>query len=157
MVPRGHWLPEKISSFWKKYKAAQEESNLTVIKPAEYQVVNIADVSESQKHLTLSKRNKLRTLLEKYQPLFMGKKGTYNGPPIQLELLPDSKPFYGKPFPIPHAYQQVTKDEINWLESIGILRKVSSSDWAAPTFITPKKNQTIRVITDFRGLNKCLK
>jgi hypothetical protein len=41
MVPRGHWSPEKISSFWKKYKAAQEESNITVIKPAEYQVANI--------------------------------------------------------------------------------------------------------------------
>jgi hypothetical protein len=34
---------------------------------------------------------------------------------------------------------------------------VTSSEWAAPTFIIPKKNQTVRVITDFRGLNQCLK
>ncbi len=87
----------------------------------------------------------------------MGKRGNYNGPPIQLDLIPGSKPFYGKPFPIPQAYQKVTRDEINLLEENGILTKVSSSEWAVPTFIIPKKNQTVRVITDFRGLNKCLK
>jgi hypothetical protein len=74
-----------------------------------------------------------------------------------LELIPGSKPFYAKPFSIPKAYQQVTKDEIVCLESIGLLTKVTAAEWAAPTFIIPKKNQTVRVITDFRGLNKCLK
>jgi hypothetical protein len=43
------------------------------------------------------------------------------------------------------------------LESIGLLTKVSSSEWAAPIFVVPKKDQTVRVITDFRGLNKSLK
>jgi hypothetical protein len=37
-----------------------------------------------------------------------------------------------------------------------LLTQVASSEWAAPTFIIPKKNNTVRVITDFRGLNKCL-
>jgi hypothetical protein len=68
MVSRGHWLPEKISSFWKKYKAAQEESNITIIKPAEYQVANIADVTESQKHLTL------RHLISKFSNTVYGEK-----------------------------------------------------------------------------------
>jgi len=89
--------------------------------------------------------------------LFQGKRGHYNGDPIELELLPNAKPFYGKPFSIPKAYQQLTKDEIARFESIGLLTKVTSSKWAAPTFIIPKKNQTVRVITDFRGLNQCLK
>jgi len=73
-----------------------------------------------------------------------------------LELVPGSKPFYGKPFSIPKAYEQVTKDEIHRLESLGLLTPGASSQWAAPTFIIPKKNNTVRVITDFRGLNKCL-
>ncbi len=157
MVPRGHWSRKNISSFWKQFKIAQEEANLTVIKPAEYKLADITEVAGNQKHLSLSKRNKLRTLLAKFQPLFMGKRGNYNGPPIQLELLHGSKPLYGKLFPIPQAYQKITRDEINRLEENGILVKVSSSEWAAPTFIIPKKNQTVRVITDFRGLNKCLK
>jgi len=76
---------------------------------------------------------------------------------IQLELIPGCKPFYRKPFSIPKAYQQVTKDEIAQLERIGLLTKVTASKGAAPTFIIPKKKQTVHIITDFRGLNKCLK
>jgi hypothetical protein len=48
------------------------------------------------------------------------------------------------------------KDEIKRLESLEILKPIASSEWAAPTFIIPKKNNTVRVIADFRGLNKCL-
>jgi len=48
------------------------------------------------------------------------------------------------------------KDEIKRLESLEILKPIASSEWAAPTFIIPKKNNTVCVITDFRGLNKCL-
>jgi len=66
-------------------------------------------------------------MLIDFQDLFKGQRGQYNGEPIELELLPGSKPFYAKPFSIPKA------------------------------FIIPKKNKTVRVITDFRGLNKCLK
>jgi hypothetical protein len=74
-----------------------------------------------------------------------------------LELLPDSKPFYAKPFSISKAYQQVTKNEIECLKSIGILTKIESSEWAAPMFIILKKNNKVCIITDFHGLNKCLK
>jgi hypothetical protein len=44
--------------------------------------------------------------------------------------------------------------EINRLESIGVLKRQSSSQWASPTFIIPKKAITVRTITDFRELNK---
>jgi hypothetical protein len=155
MVPRGHWSKENISSFWRKLKVEQEEeTNLTEIK--EYKFTDIVEVVNAQQHLSLAERNKLKTMLTKFQPLLMGQRGKYNGPPVELELLPGSKPCYGKPFPIPKAYLKVTKDEISRLESIRFLTKVSSSEWAAPTFVIPEKNQTVRVITDFRGLNKCL-
>jgi hypothetical protein len=136
---------------------ATNELQVAEIKPAEYKPVNIDDVVEKQTHLTPTKRTQLRTMLVEFQDLFQGQRGHYNGDPIELELLPGSKPFYAKPFSIPKAYQQVTRDEIARLESIGLLTKVTASEWAAPTFIIPKKNQTVRVITDFRGSNKCLK
>ncbi len=98
----------------------------------------------------------MKTTLFDFQSLFQVERGNFKGEPIMLDLLPGSKPFYGKPFSIPKAYQQVTKDEIFRLESIGFT-KVTSSKWATPTFIIPKKNSTVHVITDFRGLNKCLK
>jgi len=44
--------------------------------------------------------------------------------------------------------------EINRLVGIGVLKRQSSSRWASPTFIIPKKDMTVRTITDFRKLNK---
>jgi hypothetical protein len=37
------------------------------------------------------------------------------------------------------------------------LKRCSDYEWAAPTFIIPKKNGTVRFISDFRRLNKELK
>jgi hypothetical protein len=37
--------------------------------------------------------------------------------------------------------------------NIGVLEEYYSSEWASPSFVTPKKNGTIRVVTDFRKLN----
>jgi hypothetical protein len=111
---------------------------------------------DKQTHLSPEEREKLRNVLLDFTELFQGKCGKYNGEPVSLELIPGSKPYYGKPFSIPKAYEQVTKDEIKRLEALGLLTQIASSEWAAPTFIIPKKNNTVRVITDFRGLNKCL-
>jgi hypothetical protein len=37
------------------------------------------------------------------------------------------------------------------------MQKCHESEWAAPTFIQPKKTGNVRVLTDFRQLNKYLK
>ena len=47
------------------------------------------------------------------------------------------------------------RTEVDRLCRIGVLRKVNRSEWAAPTFFIPKKNNgTVRFISDFRDLNK---
>ena len=40
---------------------------------------------------------------------------------------------------------------------LGILKWEGESEWAFPSFIIPKSNQTVRFISDFRELNKLLK
>jgi len=114
-------------------------------------------VVSKQTHLTPDEQLQLNNLLFEIQDVLQGKKGDFNGEPIDLELVPGATPFYARPFSIPKAYQQITKDEIQRLESIRILTRITSSEWVAPTFIIPKKNNAIHIITDFRGLNKCLK
>jgi hypothetical protein len=49
--------------------------------------------------------------------------------------------------------------EIVRLMDIGVLEEEPdySSEWALPSFAIPKKNRTIRVVTDFRKLNLLLK
>ena len=58
---------------------------------------------------------------------------------------------------MPQAYEAMTKKEIDRLTSIGILKKSHESKWAAPTFIQPKKMGDVRVVIDFRQLNKNIK
>jgi Reverse transcriptase (RNA-dependent DNA polymerase) len=43
------------------------------------------------------------------------------------------------------------------VEIIGVLKKVNRSEWAAPLFIIPKKDDTVSFINDFRELNKRIK
>jgi Reverse transcriptase (RNA-dependent DNA polymerase) len=47
--------------------------------------------------------------------------------------------------------------EVDRLVEIGVLKKVNRSEWAAPSFIIPKKDGTVRFINDFRALNKRIK
>jgi hypothetical protein len=49
--------------------------------------------------------------------------------------------------------------EIVRLVDIGVLEEDYSSEWASesPSFAIPKKNGTMRVVTDFRKLNLLLK
>jgi hypothetical protein len=134
MVPCGYWTKTKISTVaktWNSNKSTQkqveEELRLAKILPAEYKPKDITDIMQQQTHLTARERKQLLTVLFDLQDLFQGKCGNFNGEPITLELIPGSKPFYRKPFSIPKPYQQITKNEIAWLESLGVLTKVPSA------------------------------
>ena len=58
---------------------------------------------------------------------------------------------------MPTSLEKTTKKEINRLSNIGVLKKDHESEWAAPTFVQPKKTGDIRILTDFRKLNDKLK
>ena len=76
--------------------------------------------------------------------------------PVHFELKPGSKPYHAKPFPIPKAYENLTKEECKRFSKDTIWHHTLDSTWAAPSFIVPKKTGDVRVVTDFRELNKCI-
>ena len=80
--------------------------------------------------------------------------GKYTGSTYKIELKEDVKPYHAKPFPIAKVHKPTLKKEVKRLVEIGVLRKINISEWAAPTFIISKKNNTVRFISDFRELNK---
>jgi hypothetical protein len=48
--------------------------------------------------------------------------------------------------------------EVNHLCDIDVVEPVDgSSEWAAPSFIQPKKDGFVWCLTDFQELNKCIK
>jgi hypothetical protein len=54
-------------------------------------------------------------------------------------------------------HHDTLKHEKERLVKLGLLERCRDSEWAAPTFIIPKKNSTVRFICDFRKLNEMLK
>jgi hypothetical protein len=46
------------------------------------------------------------------------------------------------------------RNEVERLCRLNVLRRCNESEWAAPSFGTPKKNGQIRFVSDFRQLNK---
>jgi hypothetical protein len=57
-------------------------------------------------------------------------------------------------FPIPKKQMETLTKEIQKLCNLGVLKWQADSEWASPTFIIPKKDNTIQVVSDFREINK---
>ena len=113
-------------------------------------------VSTCAKHLTTDQRNKLLWLLLNYDVLFDGTLGDWQTEPVSFELKADAKPHHGRAFPVPYIHLETLKKEVQMLVDLGVLERQPSSEWASPTFIIPKKNNTVRFISDFREVNKHL-
>ena len=126
-----------------------ETDRIKQILDAKYEAADLAEVTESATHLSQEERQQLYKLLMKYESLFDGTLGIWKGETLSLTLKPDAKPYHARAFPIPKCYELTLRQEVDRLVKIGVLKKVNRSEWAAPTFIIPKKDQTVRFISDF--------
>mgnify|MGYP005753024869 CR=1 FL=1 len=132
-------------------------SRIKTILDAKYVKANLEEIVNGYTHLTKDERKLLLILLKKYEPLFDGTLGQWTGSPYEIELKEGAQPYHVNPYPIPHAYRDTLRMEVERLCKIGVLKKVNHSEWGAPTFIIPKKDKTVRFISDFRELNKRIK
>ncbi len=122
---------------------------------AKYEKADLpAIIRENCSHLTASNREKLLSVLLRFELLFDGTLGDWKQPPVSFELKEGLKPYHGRPNPIPHKHKAILMKEIKRLCNIGVLEWQPSSLWASSTFIIPKKNSTVRTISVFRELNK---
>ncbi len=113
-----------------------------------------AIVKDNCKHLTPSERELLLSLLLKFEQLFNGTLGEWNLLPVSIRLKEGAKPFHGRPYPIPKVHKATLMKEIDRLVLIGVMKWQPYLQWASPSFIIPKKDLTVRTISDFRQLNK---
>lgn len=124
------------------------------ILDADYSKVDIQEYVNNIKHLNEDDKQKLKEVLNKHPKLFQGGLGTLKIKPVKLEIKKGAKPYHAKPFPIPKAYEATTRKECERFEKIGVWYRNSDAEWAAPTFIQPKKTGDVRILTDLRELNK---
>ena len=98
----------------------------------------------------------LLKIMKRNEDLFSGGLGLQSGKEYHIPIAPDAKPQSQKAFPIAKIYEETTRKEIDRLVKLGVLTPDNKSPWAAPTMIIPKKDGSVRLVTDFRRLNQFL-
>ncbi|WVZ53380.1 hypothetical protein U9M48_004331 [Paspalum notatum var. saurae] len=71
---------------------------------------------------------------------------------FSIELVPGTAPIYKKAYRISGVELLEVKKQIDELLEKGFIRK-STSPWASPVLLTEKKDRTLRMCVDYRGLN----
>ena len=92
----------------------------------------------------------LDNVLTQHQSVFKDELGTMQGVKVKLYVKPDSKPKFFKLRPVPHALKGAIEQELDHLESMGVIEKVRYSEWAAPIVPVVKPDNSIRVCRDYK-------
>jgi hypothetical protein len=109
------------------------------ILASKYDQVDVQTMAQKQEHLTQRQRMELGQLLTNFTTLFSGKLGCYPHAKVHLELNEQARPFHHRPYPIPHAHQQVFKEELDRLEEIGVLSRTGPAKYLFPTSLYQRK------------------
>ena len=161
MVPMGHFSTNKsrreLFRDVEQLENKGQETFLAEIKKSKYEAANLVEVANNQSNLDSNQKGKFYQLLKRCKNLFLGKKGKWKGSKVSIELKEDAKPVQSKPYKVPQAHVKVFKEEIDRLVDIGLFTKVELAEWSSPTFCIPKKDGRIRIVTDYRKVNKCIK
>ena len=86
------------------------------------------------------------TVLRKHEAQFDGQLGYWHGQEVKLELKEGTKTYHSRACNVPQCRVQTLKAEVERLVKIGVLKKVNRSELAAPTFVIPKKDGSVRFI-----------
>ena len=113
-------------------------------------------VKNSCKHLSADHQKKLLQLLVKFELLFDGTVGDWRTKPVSFQLKEGASPYHCRAFPVPKIHKDVLVKEVERLCKLGVLEQQHYSEWASPSFIVPKKNNTVHLLSDFWGVNKRL-
>lgn len=101
--------------------------------------------------------HKLRQILIKHKELFTDGIGHCTKIKAHISLKEGVAPKFYKARPVPFSLQKKVDEELDRLENLGIISKVSHSDWAAPIVPILKPNGSIRICGGFNlTINPCI-
>jgi hypothetical protein len=98
----------------------------------------------------------LLQLLTKYELLFDDTLGDWKTKPVSFQLKEGVSPYHGQAFSVPKVHKETIIKEVERLCQLGLLERQLASEWASPFFIIPKKDKTVRFLSDFWEVNKRL-
>ena len=98
----------------------------------------------------VSKTETLSEILRQHDKVFNKGLGTIKGFKADIKLQDDANSVFCKAQPVPYALCQKVQEELDPLESQGVVKKVEQSDWASPIVCVPKKGGSISICGDFK-------
>ena len=98
----------------------------------------------------VSKADTLSDVLNRHKNVFNKGLGTIKGFKADIKLQDGAKPVFCKARPVPYALCQKVEEELDRLESLGVVKKVERSDWASPIVCVLKKDGSICICGDFK-------
>ncbi len=130
---------------------------ISKILDAKYEKILVDDVIDQLDHLNTQQKNDLKRVLNEHTELFDGTLGVYPHRKFHIDLVPGAVPKHFRPYAVPVIHLEAFKKESIHLVKIGVLSPRGASEWASPTFITPKTDGRVRWVSDLRELNKVVK
>lgn len=89
--------------------------------------------------------------MTKHKEVFKEGLGTYRGLPVAIHLKEGATPKFLKARSVPFAIKERVEKEIDRLESEGVLRPTSYSEWATPVVPIIKRSGDLRLCGDYRS------
>lgn len=94
--------------------------------------------------------DQVNVLLDEFTDLFENATGMIKDAAAKLEIRDDTNPVFCKSRTVPFAMKKKILEELDRLEEDGIIRKVQTSDWAAPLVPVVKPTGKLRLCGDYK-------
>ena len=108
-------------------------------------------------YLSTKMKTKCLSLLVEYKALYDGHLGRMRFPYYKLPIKPDYRSVHAKVYPIARSQEVKAKETIQRLISADVIEQIYDAEMASPAFFVSKPDLSLRLLKDYRGLNKYLR
>ena len=95
----------------------------------------------------MSRTLSLQQVLDKYSDVF---KEELKGMEAKIHVDKDEHPRFFKARQVPFALRKLVEDELERLQSMGVIQPVQFADWAAPIVPVMKNDGSVRICADYK-------
>ena len=99
---------------------------------------------------SVSRTLSLQQVLDKYSDVFKEGLGELKGMEAKIHVDKDEHPRFFKARQVPFALRKLVEDELERLQSMGVIQPVQFADWAAPIVPVMKNDGSVRICGDYK-------